>query len=353
MGRAEDLFERIATQRIEAIHGMLREAKSEEAFLDFKQSGDQGRGKQLCDSDRKNLSKALSGFANADGGVIVWGVTAPSGPSGDVASGLDPLVDCQAFAARIDDKVSWGTTPPVHGVISIAVPDGSGTAGFVATLIPASAIGPHQSTDSHRYLVRAGSSFQPVTHSVLAGMFGRKPQAAVFANYLVMSCQYAVNNDVKFIEIALGITAVNGSAVVARDAYMSFGARRLASPKSSVAFNALDGSMWQKNAAISPRMTSFIAVEGKRLAPLSNQAAIEAKFVLALPFTEGIELTLHMGCDGAPPHPDRWSVPLERLVSLVEQLPKPRAARDVLPFGHDLAIAFLGLDDQERNGPRR
>ena len=37
---------------------------------------------KLMDDDRKNYSKALSGFANSDGGVIVWGIGAPgSGPN--------------------------------------------------------------------------------------------------------------------------------------------------------------------------------------------------------------------------------------------------------------------------------
>ncbi len=349
MTRAEDLFGRIEAHGMDAINAMLRDAKSEEAFLDFKQSGDAGKGVRLCDSDAKNLSKALSGFANADGGVIVWGISAPSGPTGDVASGLQPLVDCKAFVARIDDKVSWGTTPPVMGVRSIAIPDETGKSGFVATLVPASAIGPHQSTVVERYLVRSGSSFHPVTHTVLAGMFGRRPQAAVFANYMVLNSVQLWTGGGVVIEISLSIQAVNTSAVVARDAYMSFMVRQLGSAKSVVNFESNDNAVWQKNAALSPRLTSFLIADGKRLAPFSHQAAVKARIALVMPFTEDLEVVLHTGCDGAAPGYDRWIVPLERLNSIVaDHLPTLTERGTPQNIDQKVAIALLGLDDENR-----
>lgn len=348
MGRAEDLFSRIESQGLEAIHGMLSEAKSEEAFLDFKQSGDGGTGRQLCEPDLKNFSKALSGFSNADGGVIVWGVDAPSGPGGDVATGLVPLQNCRNFAARLDDKVSWGTSPPVLGVRSIAIPDQTGTSGYVATLIPQSAVGPHQGTKEKRYYVRAGSSFEPVTHSVLAGMFGRRPQASVHANYLVGTGRMTHVGHTYLIQISLGISAVNTSAVVARDAYMSIAARRLCSASSNVQFTSMDPAFWQRNAAVSQRLISFIAADGKRLAPQSHQAAIEAKFELYTPFTEDFEILIHTGCDGAPSQPHRWFVPLEKLNNLLEtELPRIERLGDTHTITHEMVVALLGLQDPE------
>lgn len=349
MTRAEDLFGRIEAHGMDAIHAMLRDAKSEEAFLDFKQSGDAGKGARLHDSDAKNLSKALSGFANADGGVIVWGISAPSGPTGDVASGLQPLADCKAFVARIDDKVSWGTTPPVMGVRSVAIPDETGKSGFAATLIPPSAVGPHQSTVAERYLVRSGSSFQPVTHTVLAGMFGRRPQASVFANYMVSKSVQLWTGAGVVIEINLSIQAVNTTAVVARDAYMSFMVRKLGSAKSAVGFESNDNAVWQKNAAMSPRLTSFLIADGRRLAPFSHQAAVKARIALVLPFTEDLEIVLHTGCDGAAPWHDRWLVPLDRLNSLVtDHLPTLTEQGRPVTVDESIAIALLGLDDESR-----
>lgn len=347
MGRAEDLFSRIESQGLEAIQGMLAEAKSEEAFLDFKQSGDKGRGRQLCDSDKKNLSKALSGFANADGGVIVWGITAPSGPSGDVANGIDPLVDCRAFAARIDDKVSWGTTPPVPGVRSIAIADASGTAGFVATLIPASAMGPHQSTDSHRYLMRAGSSFQPVTHSVLAGMFGRRPQANIYTMYAVTGANHVAAQDGELLEIWLSVHAVNDTAVVARDAYMSFKVWRLPSSRSRISMVQANPNQWERNTAVSPRFTSFLTSRETRLAPFSHQIAINLQVSLIPPFTNDFKVELHCGCEGAAPFHDQWEMSLDDLNRILgERLQTKPLNGQVKPFDHEIAERLLGFGDR-------
>jgi hypothetical protein len=51
------------------------ERKAEEGlYLDFKQKSD--RWGPALNDDKANLAKAISGFANTDGGLIVWGVKA-------------------------------------------------------------------------------------------------------------------------------------------------------------------------------------------------------------------------------------------------------------------------------------
>lgn len=74
MGRAEDLFERIQRDGVAAIETLIAERASEELFLEFKQSADDGQGNRFHDRDRGNLRKAISGFANSEGGVLIWGV---------------------------------------------------------------------------------------------------------------------------------------------------------------------------------------------------------------------------------------------------------------------------------------
>ena len=52
------------------------ERKAEEGLhLDFKQKTD-NELPALSDDDRANLAKAISGFANTDGGLVIWGVKA-------------------------------------------------------------------------------------------------------------------------------------------------------------------------------------------------------------------------------------------------------------------------------------
>jgi hypothetical protein len=92
MGRAEEIFEKIKDQGEAAIDEFILVRQSEELYLDFKRSADNGRGPRvLHENDRNNLAKAVSGFGNSEGGVIVWGVdTSVDGDSADVAKAKDP-----------------------------------------------------------------------------------------------------------------------------------------------------------------------------------------------------------------------------------------------------------------------
>ena len=74
MSRAIDLFSRIEQGGQAAILELIATRKSEELFLDFKRSADNGAAARLHDNDRNNLAKAISGFGNSEGGIVVWGV---------------------------------------------------------------------------------------------------------------------------------------------------------------------------------------------------------------------------------------------------------------------------------------
>src|SRR5262249_32477059 len=150
---------------------------------DFKESGDQGAGGRLHDDDWKNLAKAISGFGNSEGGVIVWGVKCRSDPvRGDVPSGKVPIQKPKRFVSWLESAVSGCTVPAHRGVEHHAITDATGSSGFVATLIPRSHVTPLQSikpAGTLQFYMRAGSSFLPVPHAVLAGMFGRVPQLEI------------------------------------------------------------------------------------------------------------------------------------------------------------------------------
>ena len=110
------------TSRIEgrtAQVGLVRERESESYFLDFKRSSDNGVGGRLSGTDRNNLAKAISGFGNSEGGVIVWGVEcSDSLGQGDVAQAKVPIQDAAAFRARLEGAVSGCTIAAHDGVAS-------------------------------------------------------------------------------------------------------------------------------------------------------------------------------------------------------------------------------------------
>ena len=80
--RAEELFERIKTGGEEAIDELIANTVSEELYLDFKRSADEGSGTALHSRDRENYGRAVSGFGNSEGGVIVWGLECKPGADG-------------------------------------------------------------------------------------------------------------------------------------------------------------------------------------------------------------------------------------------------------------------------------
>ena len=117
MGRAEDLFGTLQTRGVAAIDEFIEDRQSEELFLDFKRSADSATGRKLHDRDRHNLSRAISGFSNSEGGVILWGVDCRDiEDRGDVAQAKFPLTDPKRFLSRLEGAVSGCTIPPHSGV---------------------------------------------------------------------------------------------------------------------------------------------------------------------------------------------------------------------------------------------
>lgn len=149
MGRSEDLFRRLGDRGEEAINELIMDRQSEELFLDFKQSADKGEGQRLHDDDRRNLAKAISGFGNSEGGVIVWGVDCRSDPNiGDVPRCKMPIADPKRFKSWLEGAVSGCTVPP-HPIVQHHAIESSSGRGFVTTYIAKSYYAPHQCIKLH------------------------------------------------------------------------------------------------------------------------------------------------------------------------------------------------------------
>jgi len=178
MNRAEYIFNEILQNKESAIDGFIENLQFENLFLDFKRIATREADTKLNDSDRKNYAKAISGFGNSEGGIIVWGVDCNKGPKGDVATTKSPTTNPQKFASMLEGITS-GSTLPAHNNVRNEVVISQNGHGFVITYIPKSENTPHQALTGDKkyyYYIRVGSNFEPAPHSVLAGMFGRRPQ---------------------------------------------------------------------------------------------------------------------------------------------------------------------------------
>jgi len=156
------------------LQNLVTDKTEESVYLDFKQKRDRRDGK-LHDDDKKNLSIALSGFANTDGGVLIWGIATAGTP--DRADSLKPISDGPGFETRLVKSILSSTQPPVSAVDHKFIPTvNTPTEGYVIFLIPTSDSTPHQSLIDKHYYRRTTDQFYVMGHSELEDMFGRRPR---------------------------------------------------------------------------------------------------------------------------------------------------------------------------------
>jgi len=181
MSRARDLFDRLVAGGEAEVLSFIAQPVTEELFLDYKRSADDGIGAALHNTDRRNLAKAISGFGNSEGGVIVWGVDCRNDQTlGDIPTAPIRINSPVRFKTWLEQATSGLTVPPHDGVVHHAIAEG-----FVLSFVPAGSHPPYQTVGDLSYFIRAGSNFARAPHAVLAGLFGRKPQPLIQQHYLV------------------------------------------------------------------------------------------------------------------------------------------------------------------------
>ncbi|WP_075306142.1 helix-turn-helix domain-containing protein [Hyalangium minutum] len=151
--------------------GRLIRTQVEDLYVDFKTKQDHA----ISDVDQHLqavLSKAIAGFANADGGVIVLGVNAPQGQPPSLKL-IAPLND---FEQEVNSYIPRSTSFPVAGAETKKVPFQGQAGGVVLVYVPKSDLAPHCSMKDRRYYQRIGDSFLPMEHYQIADMFGRRHQ---------------------------------------------------------------------------------------------------------------------------------------------------------------------------------
>ncbi len=178
MTNTQQIFEEIVAGGLPRIRAFVSDQQEEHLYLDFKKASE-GHGPASSD-DRAHLAEALSGFANSDGGVIVWGIECKSVQKGDpdVASALRPIGNLMTFLADLQKATAEVVAPGVIGVQHISIEDETGqNQGYVVSFIPRSEGEPHMARGKHqhRFYYRSGSSFLKMEPYMLADRYGRRP----------------------------------------------------------------------------------------------------------------------------------------------------------------------------------
>lgn len=298
MSRANDLFVRLREGGTAALDQLIAEREPESLFLDFKRSPADGAARQLAPEDNKNLSKAISGFANSSGGVVVWGVDCrPDSSIGSEVAEKHPLLDAAGFNTKLQAAVSRATLPPHSAVQLTSFEERVGSpAGYVALLVPQSLVGPIRSVVTNHYHLRAGSDFGIVPHDVLAGMFGRAPHPSADLN--LISHPARLGSRPGYFTIAFGLVAVNLGVVMAERPYLTMFFGDLPQPLLTV--QTPDRENFQVRRGPLPTC-SVVASQGFVVAPGAAEHLCDVVIDIPVEQPRAITLECTLGVAGAPP----------------------------------------------------
>ncbi len=129
---------------------------------------------QRNESLRKYLAEIVSGFANSEGGVCVWGLRAREREGVDRIEGTQPIEAPERLRSYLDNLTPHAVTPAVVGVEHRAIVRSDGR-GYVATFVPESDAGPHMARFFvDRYMERSATCMVAMGHYRVADMFGRR-----------------------------------------------------------------------------------------------------------------------------------------------------------------------------------
>lgn len=174
MDAALSIFDELKRKQVALLDEWIKEGYREDLHLDFKRKAHHHLDFP-DDNDKRNFSRALSGFGNSDGGLIVWGINAPG--SGVGLRDKKPIRGVSKFAEHLDSLASRLVSPPVQGAENLVLLEKGGKGeGYVISFIPASIRSPHRA-EHHalkKYYQRSGDSFLELEHWQLEYMFGRR-----------------------------------------------------------------------------------------------------------------------------------------------------------------------------------
>jgi hypothetical protein len=165
---AEELFNKY--RNVAAIEKLI--GKCEDAYLDCKE------WPARDDDAQKTIAKAICGFSNADGGVLIIGMKAESRPKDepDVITAKAPVHDTALVKSRVLDWAGNLVEPGIVGINVREVKEAKGKkSGYVVAFAPGNEGRPRRSRKDWKFYQRIGSGTFPMEYRQIEDMFGKRP----------------------------------------------------------------------------------------------------------------------------------------------------------------------------------
>lgn len=154
-GQLEQLFDELNSES-DFRRLFVTPKRPEDNSIEYKKKWPADSG-NLSGDDKKYLSKSISAFSNANGGILLWGVStrrAKTDKGREYASGLVKIADVEAVAEQMRSML-LSTVMPVNNTVRVqAIANRQGN-GFIKVLIPPGNNPPHRALHADReYWVR-------------------------------------------------------------------------------------------------------------------------------------------------------------------------------------------------------
>lgn len=174
-------FEQIKAEGEAYINRVVSERHQEGLNMEFKMA--RTTRPPMHVDDRKTLAEVISGFANATGGICIWGIEAkrinPEDP--DEAQSLQPIPNIRRWGSDLNDFTPQVVSPVVEGVQHFIIPKSdSDDEGYAVTYVPESSGLPIMAiakrNEQSCYFTRSGASFIRMESFMVADRYQRRPQ---------------------------------------------------------------------------------------------------------------------------------------------------------------------------------
>ena len=152
------------------VENLIANGESEGLYLECKSPG----SPQLTRDIKSHLAKAISGFSNTAGGIVIWGLstTRHEHSNLDILSQIEPIANCKQFARHIDKSIPSLTVPSIINYeTKIILKSKTDTRGIIVTFIPQSLGGPIQSIPDNLFYFRCGDEFIIAPYEMIKRLF--------------------------------------------------------------------------------------------------------------------------------------------------------------------------------------
>lgn len=298
---AQDLASRIRERGEAVIEELIKDQKLEEEFIDFKNYS------KDHNDNRNNLAKAISGFGNTSGGVLIWGVNCPSKGALHQA----PFENYARFCENLNSEISRLTEPPLPGVHNFQVPSSVKGKGYVITVIPKSDLPPHQVIKGKTYYMRVGDSFTPIPHGILESMFGRAPHPALQINYVADS----IKDEGEKLVISFTVILENPGRIIVNSHWLTI------SNYSDTRINILltgRSEIYYEKYGFNEKKFFVFSKPHTIIAPTQACKTVFVDLELPLSFKGNLEILLEAGADNALPQKIKMSWSKNEIENLCE-----------------------------------